>query len=35
MWHVWGEKRCIQIIMGKPEIEKPLGKPSRKREENI
>jgi hypothetical protein len=30
-----GEKRCMQIIMGKPERNKPLGKPSRKWEDNI
>jgi len=30
-----GEKRFIQIIKGKPERKKPLGKPSRKWEDNI
>jgi hypothetical protein len=30
-----GEKRCIQIILGKSERKKPLGKPSCKWEDNI
>jgi hypothetical protein len=35
MWHVWGGKRCIRVLVGKPERRRPLGRPRRRWEENI
>ena len=32
---VGGEKKCIQILGGKPEGKRPLGTPGRRREDNI
>ena len=26
MWHVWGQKRCVQILVKRPEERRPLGK---------
>ena len=35
MQHVWGEARRIQVLVGKPEGKKPLGRPRRRWEDNI
>jgi hypothetical protein len=32
---VWGEERCVQGLVGTPEGKKPLGRPKRRREDNI
>jgi hypothetical protein len=32
---LWGEERCIQGFMGKPEGQKPLGRIRRKWEDNV
>jgi hypothetical protein len=31
----WGEQRCIQDFGGKPEEERPLGRPRHRWEDNI
>ena len=36
MYHVWGGKRDVYtILVGKPEGKRPLGRPRRRREDNI
>ena len=36
MWHVWGEGRGVhKILVGKTEGKRPLGRPKRRREDNI
>jgi hypothetical protein len=35
MWHAWGWKRCAQVLVGRPEGKKPLGRPRRRWEDNI
>jgi len=30
-----GEERCIRVLVGKPEGKRPLGRPRRRREDNI
>jgi hypothetical protein len=30
-----GEERCIQVLVGKPEEKRPLGRPRRRWEDNI
>ena len=36
MWHVWGEGRGVyRVLVGKPEGERPLGRPRRRWEYNI
>jgi hypothetical protein len=32
---VWREKKCIQILVGKPEGKRPLGTPKLRLEDNI
>jgi len=34
-WHVWGEGRLIEGLVGKTEEERTLGKPRRRRNCNI
>ena len=33
--HMGGEERCIQVLVGKPEGKRPLGRPRRRWEDNI
>jgi len=35
MWHVGGEESCIQGFGGKPRGKKTIGRPWRRRENNI
>jgi hypothetical protein len=36
MWHTWGEVRgAYNILVGKPEWRRLLGRPRHRREENI
>jgi len=35
MWHVWGEERHIQVLVGKSEGKRPLGRPRHRLEGNI
>ena len=36
MWHVWGERRGVyRILVGKPEVKRPLWRPWRRWEDNI
>ena len=30
-----GEDRCSRVLVGKPEVKRPLGRPRRRRKENI
>jgi transposase len=30
-----GEERCVQVLVGKPEGKRPLGRPGRRWEDNI
>jgi hypothetical protein len=32
---MWGEERCIQGLVGKPEGKRPLGRPRHRWEDNI
>jgi hypothetical protein len=32
---VWGEERLYRVLVGKPEGKRPLGRPNRRREDNI
>jgi hypothetical protein len=32
---VWGEERRIEVLVGKPEGKRPLGRPKRRWEDNI
>jgi hypothetical protein len=34
MWHGGGE-RCLQVLVGRPEGKRPLGRPRRRWEDNI
>ena len=36
MWSVWGGKRGVhKVLVGKPEGKRPLGRPRRRRDDNI
>jgi hypothetical protein len=35
MWHAWGGKRCLQVLVGRPEAKRPLGRPRCRWEDNI
>jgi hypothetical protein len=36
MWHAWGEGRGVyRVLIGKPEVKRPLGRPRRRWKENI
>ena len=36
MWHVWGKKRnSLGVLVGKPEVKRPLGRPRRREGDNI
>jgi hypothetical protein len=35
MWRLWGGETCINILVGKPEGRRPLGRLRRRWEDNI
>ena len=36
MYHLWGERRGVcRVLVRKPEVKSPLGRPSRRWEDNI
>jgi hypothetical protein len=35
MWHAWGGERCLQVLVGRPEGKRPLGRPRHRWEDNI
>jgi hypothetical protein len=35
MWHAWGAERCLQVLVGKPESKRPLGRRRCRWEDNI
>jgi hypothetical protein len=35
MWHAWGGERCLQVLVGRPEGKRPLGRSRRRWEDNI
>jgi len=36
MWRVWGRgEGCTGVVVGKPEVKRPLGRPRRRWEDNI
>jgi hypothetical protein len=36
MWHAWGEGRGVyRVLVGRPEGERPLGRPRSRWEDNI
>ena len=36
MWRIWGEDRGVhKVLVGKPEGKRPLGRPTRRWEDNI
>ena len=36
MWHVWGDRRGLyRVLVGKPDGNKPLGRPTRRWEDTI
>jgi len=35
MWHVWGEEKCVRVLVGRPEGKTLLGRPMHRREDSI
>jgi hypothetical protein len=35
MWHAWGEERVYRVLVGRPEGNRPLGRPRHRWEDNI
>ena len=35
MWHIWGGRDVYRVLVRKPEGKRPLGRPSRRWEDNI
>jgi hypothetical protein len=35
MWHEWGKRNAYRILVGKPEGNRPLGRPRHRWEDNI
>jgi hypothetical protein len=35
MWHAWDRRKVNEVLVGKPEGKRPLGKPRRRREDRI
>jgi hypothetical protein len=35
MWHDWGGERYLQVLVGRSESKRPLGRPRRRWEDNI
>jgi hypothetical protein len=35
MWYAWGEERCLQDLVGRPEGKRPLERPRRRWKGNI
>jgi hypothetical protein len=35
MWHAWGRGEEFTVLVGRPEDERPLGRPRRRWEDNI
>jgi hypothetical protein len=36
MWHTWGEGRCVyRVLVRRPEGKRPLGRPTRRWQDNI